>query len=596
MIRISIPSIDKELVHVQGDSLMTSLVNGGIFVDNPCNGKGTCGKCKVKIIAGETQSPCNEESTLLGESNIKEGLRLSCFLYPTASLTVTLPQENNKHRILTSGHVPEFRFKSMIRREEAPVAKATLENQLDYESLIKDAFKVESIDWRLLRKNLNEESSLVGIFNNKTLVDLKSLRDHNGIYGVAIDIGTTTVVAALVDLETGKEVATASMINPQKSYGLDVLTRITYAMDNPKEGHLRLQTAIVEGINALILQLEKASCVEKNSLYEIVVAGNTTMLHFLLGIDSTAIGRSPYAPIFTKSKYLDARSIGIEAGENAMLYCLPSVSSYIGSDIVAGSYVCDLHKKNETVLFIDIGTNGEIVLAHNGRLVSCSCAAGPALEGMNISSGMRAQDGAIEEIIIDEKGIHTKVIGGGDARGLCGSGILAVVREMIKTGIVTKKGAMIKLEALDEEDYRRRYIKLNDKKRELHIVSSKVPVVVTQSDVRQVQLAKGALLSGFYALLKEVGISIESLDRVIVAGQFGAHLSVDSLIGTGILPSSVADKLVYVGNASKTGAYMALMSMDARLEIEALAEKMEYMELGATEGYERLFSKSLLFE
>lgn len=596
MILINIPSLGEQLVHKQGDSLMTTLVNGGAFVDNPCNGKGTCGKCKVEVLLGDVIPPCKEEKSLLGEPTLNNNLRLSCYIYPETSLTIGLVKQENKHTILTSGHVPEFSFRTAIKMVEASINKPTLHNQLDFETLMKEAFKVNSIDWNLLRKDINPGLPMVGIINDDKLVDLKLATDNSKIYGIAIDIGTTTIVAGLINLETGKEVATASMINPQKLYGLDVLTRITYAMENSKEGQLRLQTAIVDGISELIAELEMNTGIEKESLYEIVIAGNTTMLHFLLGIDSTVIGRSPYAPIFTKSKYLKANDLGIKASENTMLYCMPSVSSYIGSDIVAGSYVCALHKKEETTLFIDIGTNGEIVLAHKGRLVSCSCAAGPALEGMNISYGMRAQEGAIEELDISDKGIYTKVIGDVTGVGLCGSGILAVVREMIKTGIVTKKGAMIKHEAMEEDDYRRQYVKLNGKKREFHMGSSEVPVVVTQSDVRQVQLAKGAILSGFYALLNEVDISIEALDSVIVAGQFGAHLSVESLIGTGILPPSVRHKLAYVGNASKTGAYMALMSVDARREIEALAERMDYMELGATEGYERLFSKSLLFE
>ncbi|MBN2899235.1 MAG: DUF4445 domain-containing protein, partial [Clostridia bacterium] len=358
----------------------------------------------------------------------------------------------------------------------------------------------------------------------------------------------------------------------------------------------QLQASIVEGINHLIDQVAQKKSISKDAIYEVVVAGNTTMLHLLLGVDSTVIGKAPFAPMFVRSKTLRAHEIGIKAGPFTMLYCMPSVSAYIGADIVAGSYVCGLHKKKESILFIDIGTNGEIVLAHEGRLVSCSCAAGPALEGMNISAGMRAQEGAIEELEILPHGIKTKVIGDTEGTGLCGSGILAVIREMIKTGIVTKKGAIIKLEALDEEDYRRRYIRVQDKKRELVIHEGRLPIVVTQSDVRQVQLAKGAILSGFYALLNEVGITMEDLDQVIVAGQFGAHLPADSLIGTGILPEAVRDKLIYVGNASKTGAYMALMSIDVRKEIEQLAEKMEYMELGATEGYERLFAKCLIFE
>ncbi len=262
---------------------------------------------------------------------------------------------------------------------------------------------------------------------------------------------------------------------------------------------------------------------------------------------------------------------------------------------MAGAYVCELHKAEENILFIDIGTNGEIVLSKGGKLLSCSCAAGPALEGMNISSGMRAAEGAVEDVVITENGIDLKVIGEEDPIGICGSGILAAVKELLRTGIVKNNGAFIKKEQLEESDYRYKMIQLNGNKREFILKGTPEQLLITQGDVRQVQLAKGALLSGFYALLKQAKIDMGELDKVMIAGQFGAHLPADSLVGTGILPKEVKDKLVYVGNSSKTGAYMALMSVRVKKEIEDLAGEMEYMELGASEGYEKLFSQCLIF-
>jgi len=540
MTTISIQSSNKQVTCRSGQSLMTALIHGGIFVDNPCNGKGTCGKCKVQICTGAVQEPCETEKRFLSSEELESGIRLSCLVYPENDLVIEVLQEEAVHKILTSGMMPNFKYKPAV-------------------------------------------SSLFS-------------GNDDEFYGVAVDIGTTTVVAALVNLKTGEELETASMINPQKQFGLDVLTRITYAMENPDTACIELQHAIVEGLNQLVDQLVNQSSISKSQLHEIVISGNTTMLHMLLGVDSTVIGKSPYKPNFLESQTVNACEIGLTVEENTMIYCLPSVSAYIGSDIVAGVYACGLHRKNATTLFIDIGTNGEIALVHNGELMSCSCAAGPALEGMNISAGMRAQAGAIEEITIGESGIKTHVIGDVVGKGLCGSGILATLRELLKTGIVTKKGAMIKLEHMDEDDYRRQYIQVNGRKRAFELSGHPNSIMVTQSDVRQVQLAKGALLSGFYALLNEAGITMEHLEEVIVAGQFGAHLSADSLVGTGILPEAVRDKLTYIGNASKTGAYMALMSTDVRQDIEVLAKDMAYIELGSVEGYERLFSKCLLFD
>ncbi|MEG1136901.1 MAG: ASKHA domain-containing protein, partial [Anaerovoracaceae bacterium] len=297
---------------------------------------------------------------------------------------------------------------------------------------------------------------------------------------------------------------------------------------------------------------------------------------------------------FTKAQDIEAVSIGIKAGEHTRLYCLPSVSAFIGGDIVAGAYVCGLQKEPGCILFIDIGTNGEIVLADHGHLLSCSCAAGPALEGMNISCGTRAASGAIEDVKITEEGVILTTIEQEPAMGICGSGILAVVKELIRTGLVKKSGAFIKRSELDPLDYRYSMIQENGKKREF-ILSEHPKFLITQSDIRQVQLAKGAILSGFNALLKVAGKEMKDLDKVLIAGQFGAHLSKDSLTGTGILPQEIQSKLEYLGNSAKTGAYMALMSEEIKREMEELAMAVDYMELAETKGYERVFTDSLIF-
>ncbi len=511
------------------ENLLEVLLGAGVFVDNPCNGKGICGKCKVRVCSGKVSGMTPSEERLLKPEETAEGIRLSCMTEVTGDAEIELISKERKHEVLTKGYMPEFE---------------------------RDSF--------------------------------------DGGYGVIIDIGTTTVVTALIDLKTGAELANASMINAQKRYGLDVLTRITYEYEHPDRGIRELQQAIVSSVNGMIKETCEEAGVERGEIREIDVAANCTMMHMLLGVDARSIGKSPYKPEFTEAKELLAGDIGIEAAEDARLYCLPQVSAYIGADIVAGTYVCELQKEKGNVLFIDIGTNGEIVLASRGRLLCCSCAAGPALEGMNISSGMRAAEGAIEDVRITEQGIRLDVIGGQDPAGLCGSGILAVVKELLRTGIVKKSGVFVKKEKLDKQDYRYPMLGLNGTKREF-ILCKEPKLLVTQGDVRQVQLAKGAVLSGFRALLAKAGIGMEDLDKVMIAGQFGAHLPADSLTGTGILPREVEGKLVYVGNSSKTGAYMTLMSGKVKREVEALAGEMEYMELAETENYERIFAESMIF-
>lgn len=339
-------------------NLLKVLLDAGVFVDNPCNGRGICGKCKVKILSGEVSEMSDTERKQISAEEQTKGIRLSCMTEVWGDIEIELLQKERRHKVLTKGHLPEFE---------------------------RDTF--------------------------------------DGGYGLAIDIGTTTVVTALVELATGKELADASMINAQKHYGLDVLTRITYEYENPDTGIEELQTAIVDSINGMIGEVCAEAKVDRREIREIDVAANCTMMHMLLGVDARSIGRAPYKPEFLEAKTLPAKEIGIDAGEDTVLYCLPQVSAYIGADIVAGAYVCELQKETGNVLFIDIGTNGEIVLASGGRLLCCSCAAGPALEGMNISSGMRAADGAIEDVQITENGILLTTIGNQSPEGICGSGI-----------------------------------------------------------------------------------------------------------------------------------------------------------------------------
>lgn len=510
-------------------NLLRTLLDAGVFIDNPCNGIGVCGKCKVKMVSGQVSEMSETEKKIISVQEQKDGIRLSCMTEILGDVIVEPLQTERKHKVLTEGMLPEF--------EKDP---------------------------------------------------------YDSGYGVAVDIGTTTVVTSLIDMRTGKELASASMINAQKHFGLDVLTRITYEYEHPNAGISELQKAIVDSLNDMIKEVCEKALVDPNEIIEIDVAANCTMMHMLLGVDARSIGRSPYKPEFLEAQKLLAKEIGLHAGEDTVLYCLPQVSAYIGADIVAGAYVCQLKKETGNVLFIDIGTNGEIVLANNGRLLCCSCAAGPALEGMNISSGMRAAEGAIEDVRIEEDGIRLTTIGEQKPAGICGSGILAVVKELLRTGIVKKTGAFIKKDKLKEIDYRYPLIRLNGTKREL-LLCEEPEIIVTQGDVRQVQLAKGAILSGFTALLNKAGIGMEELDKVMIAGQFGAHLSAESLTGTGILPKEMEDKLVYIGNSSKTGAYMTLMSEKIKAEVEELAKEMEYMELAETENYERIFAESMIF-
>lgn len=582
-----------------GRSLMDIMLDAGLFIDNACGGKGLCGKCRVRITGGDAGDVSETERGILREEEIEQGIRLACLVYPSSDIEIELLQKEKKHDVLASGYMPDFEFDLDIIKMPVTIHKPTLEDQTPFEDQILEETGASGFAYEALCGHDMMPGGYTAVIHGNKVIALDPGDTSAALYGVAIDIGTTTVVCSLIDMNTGEELGHASEINAQKFFGLDVLTRITYEIEHPQDGREKLQKAIVGSINKMVASVCSRQGISTDQIYEFSVGANCTMMHMLMGVDARPIGKAPFAPVFARAKDVRADSIGLKGATGARLYCLPSVSAYIGADIVAGAYVCDLKSEPGNVIFIDIGTNGEIVLASHGRLMSCSCAAGPALEGMNISSGMRAAEGAIEDITIGEDGIGLKIIGDCEPSGICGSGILTVTKELLRTGIVRKTGAFVKADKFDSSDYRSKYISVDEEgKRSFRMTEgseNSEPLYITQGDIRQVQLAKGAILSGFMALMKRAGIGMEDLDKVLIAGQFGAHLPAQSITGTGILPFEVEDRISYVGNTSKTGAYMALMSGKVKREMEELAHEMDYLELGATDNYERLLSECLIF-
>ncbi|SFH78323.1 Uncharacterized 2Fe-2 and 4Fe-4S clusters-containing protein, contains DUF4445 domain [Tindallia magadiensis] len=595
MQEILIQNLNKRIKMDPHKNLMTQLMEHQIFIDHPCNGKGTCRKCRVRIVKGDVTTLTETEKQHLSSGELAEGIRLACLIYPLTEMTVETLQKEAACQVLTQGALPEFEYHPSIEKKKIQLQRPSLENQTSMEESLLKAAKAQSVDWELLHPMPPYQKMLTTVCRYGHCYQLEEGDTADQLYGIAVDIGTTTIAASLVNIRTGAELGVTSMINPQHCYGSDVLTRITYQIENPETAVQAMQKTLVGKLEEAMIDLCQTLQINPAHVYEMTVAANTTMLHTLLGISAESIGISPYAPAFITSKDLKAAAIGFQKMPAMNIYCLPSVSAYIGADIVAGVFSCQLQQRKETRLLIDIGTNGEMVLSHEGKLSACSCAAGPALEGMNISNGMRAAKGAIEDIEIDRSEIKLKVIENAEPVGLCGSGILAATKELLRSGMVKKNGAFIKKTELEEDHPLYQRLHINGKKREFLIAEGNQPIYITQSDIRQVQLAKGALLSGFYALLDQAGITIDQLDEIIVAGQFGAHLSADHLVETGILPRETKEKISYAGNTSKTGAYMALMAVDARKTMENLAQEIQYKELSTHPDYEKLFRDSLEF-
>lgn len=577
-------------------SLWSLLLEHGTPVEGPCGGTGICGKCKVRVLEGNPDTLTEEEDAVFSPREILDGWRLACLCYPLGNMVVVLPRQKEMANILSNGLGCDMALQPAIQTAAVSLSKKQLAGARSAEVLCRKQTGCLPVEPAALSALPTKAGRYTAVLHQNRLLAVRESTDHAGLYGLAVDIGTTTVVMSLVDIKTGAELAAESAVNPQNRFGQDVLSRIAYAGEHGRDGVARLQTAITE----LLEELKNTLCLRQgipaDALYEMSIGANSTMTHLLLGVEPESLGRLPFVPVFTDARQVWWRALCPQTTSPALqVYSLPGVSAYIGSDVVAGAFVARLQEREGISLLVDIGTNGEIVLARDGRLLSCSCAAGPALEGMNISCGMRAQKGAAEEIHIREGRIELEVIGGGEAAGLCGSGVLAALRECLREGLIKPGGALLGPQQLPEESPYRSWLCAVEGKKALRLGGEESGILLTQRDIRQIQLAKAAILSGFLALLRQQGLSLEQLDRVYIAGQFGAHLPVESLVGCGILPPGLEERVEYIGNTSKSGAMAALLNTQARQELEALAASIEYVELGAVADYERLLVEAMGF-
>lgn len=584
--------------------LIDLLEESGIELESSCAGTGTCGKCRVQIIKGECSPAGSEELELLLPGDIAKGIRLACHCMVSGEVALRIEETSNDLRILENGLLPNLEFQPAIHKRLLPAAKQNQGNSVGdqiWGQCISSTECLSSLNFPVLIEENTHSSNLTAIFRANKLIGLEAGDSTEQCYGVALDIGTTTVVAALRNLHSGVELAVASELNPQTSCGLDVLSRIQYTCKRP-HGLSRLNSLIIECINRLIAQLCEQSGISKLHIYEIAAAGNTVMLHLLLGVSPASIGQAPYNPVFMQAQLVNANSTGISVSPFAQLYCLPSVSGFIGADTIAGIVATDLDSQKGNVLFIDLGTNGEIVLRKGEKLISCSTAAGPALEGMNIACGMRAASGAVEEVWLQNYSMYWRTIAGDLPQGLCGSGLLDLVVAMLDGGLLKTNGRIIQksqyevlhpqsalLLQLDETAGKRRFWLLPSTDAE------QKGVYISQADIRQVQLAKSAIASGVKTLLAQAHLTESDIDRVYLAGAFGACLQPRSLVRLGFLPANCEDRITFMGNTAQVGAVMALLSNSIRHRMEELRQKVDYIRLESCPDFEKLFVQNMGF-
>ena len=622
MIKITFLPDEKNIEVNKGTSILEVLEKAGISIDTPCGGKGICGKCKVLINKGIT-AVASIEKEFLFEEEIEKGFRLACQTKVFKDSIIEIPMEirldfNNVFSSKLKGdihHIKKgFSIDSDLRKVFLNLEKPSLDDQRSDWERIKDGLSLKKIKNvsnlkipveilkkipKLLRKA--DFKVTVTLYNNE-VIDIENGNTTKSSYGIAFDIGTTTVAGYLIDLNSGEELSAVAKTNPQVIHGDDIISRIGFTQKQ-KENLEILQREIVNTLNEIIRETAQKAGVNTNNIYKTTIAGNTCMHHLLLGLNPSYIVPSPYIPVIKESLNLKAKDIPeFILNPTANIYILPNISAFIGADIVGGILSTSMWREDKTVLFVDLGTNGEIVLGSRERLWACSAAAGPAFEGSRISSGMRATEGAIDKVKIDNKSIDYRVIKDGKVRGICGSGLIDLIAELLKLGLINKSGKLIDGEECNSElseEIRKKIIK-GPKGNKFLLVKSKEtesgnPIFLTQKDIREVQLAKAAIYAGIKILLKEVNISPEGIQKILLAGAFGNFIDKKSAIRIGLIPYLPLEKIESAGNAAGRGAEIVLLSEKTRKICERISKDIKYIELSSRADFQEEFIKAMSF-
>lgn len=570
---------------LKGKSVRETLALAGMDIKGSCGGRGICGKCKARISGEINELSDNEREYLLPEE-IKRGERIACYCIIRGETRVWLDYvgsqdispvlKNTFFKGNPTGYVKEVFIAGRDREKPVPV----------WERL---QAALHPIPLDITRENINNLSRMDR--SGRPAMELYALvvqnrvkyvgRERCHVYGVALDIGTTSLLAALVDLQSGQVVGVCSRTNMQRVYGDNVLSRVSYCLEN-EDGSGRLQQIIVNNINSMLEELTGQIGTSKQFIYRISVVGNPVMLHLFLGLDVSGFATVPYSGLFKSELVYFAGDLGLNLNPATEVMLLPQAGSFVGADTIA----CLLTLKSAVprrYLMIDIGTNGELVLNDRGKMWAASAAAGPAFEGEGITCGMRAVQGAIDKVWMENGILHHHIIGQVPARGICGSAVIALVAGLVEAGQVDANGTLV-----------------NRSGNDLVLVEGDStengnPLVFTQEDIRQVQLAKAAIRTGIDILLKKAGISFKELDRIYLAGAFGNYLEPDNCIKIGMLPPIAVNKISNIGNAAAEGAIMALISEESRVQARTLSAAVECVELADFKDFQDMFIQNINF-
>jgi len=624
---IDFEPISRRIYYSDNETIYHTLTKAGIRIKSLCGGKGTCGKCKLLIQKGLNlfNDPTNAELEKLSKNEVKEGWRLACQALldyrkieqikdlQSLHVRIFLPDDLliEDFKILTTGVDKGIQLNPNVIKLLVYPDKPSLNKPIpDFErilySLPPDKLKpigdIE-IEYNILKDlpdliRTQENGLTLTILNQKNIIDCEPGNTLEKNFGIAFDIGTTTIVGYLMNLNDGKIYAISSLLNPQTAYGEDVITRITYIKDN-RDGLNQLNSAVINALNIIINKTCNIARIEPSNIYEISIVGNSVMHHIFLGINPTFIGLSPYVPAIQRSLNIKARDLRLNIASEGNVHVLPLIAGFVGADTIGVILSSQIEKESELTLAIDIGTNGEIVIGNKEILATASCAAGSALEGAHILHGMRAAAGAIDTIKIDPRDLTVdySTIKDKKPMGICGSGLIDIVAELLKARVLTRSGNFNK-ELIGND----RIIKTG-KTLEFIIVdkdetSTGKNITISQHDIRELQMAKGAFYSGMRLILSYLDRTRNfhhDIQQIYLAGAFGNYINKANAKFIGMIPDIPDDKIFQIGNAAGTGAQHCLINKNLRQKAQDLLKKIKYIEIAVEKDFQQEFAKAMYF-
>jgi uncharacterized 2Fe-2S/4Fe-4S cluster protein (DUF4445 family) len=603
-----------------GTDLMSVARALGVEIESTCGGKGTCKKCRVHIESApeSLSAPTSIEEKALGAAALASGMRLACQALVAGDVKVFVPEQSRRSRQVVRKEagdetVPlDPAIKAYPVKLQAPTLReatadaervlAGLEERYGLKNLGFDFPMLQTLPGACRKAGWD---LVVVVWRGRAIIDVRAAPEKKPVLGLAVDVGTTTIAAYLCDLESGDILATESAMNPQVAFGDDLIARLHYVAHH-EDGLAELQRTVTTEVNDLAGKAVRRAGATVADIFDVVMVGNTAMHHLFLGLETGALGVAPFAPAVQGPVDTLASAVGLEFNRGCRLHVLPVEAGFVGADNVAVIIAEEPYKQEEVLLLLDIGTNGELVLGNKDRMLSTSCATGPAFEGSHIEFGMRAAPGAIERIRIDPEtlDVRFKVIGlegwqtnyrpdEVGARGICGSGIIEAAGEMLKAGVILENGNINP--ALQHE----RVVFEDGKPRKFIIARAEEtaigrPITVSLKDIRSLQLAKAALRAGEEILLRRYGV--ERPDGVVMAGAFGSYIDKHHALAIGMLPDTSPDIVSSVGNAAGDGARYALLSLEKRREAAWAAQKVEFVELATDPDFQKEYVKAMYFQ